>query len=532
MQQGLCPLPDEVLIENQPFFNELFDFGTETGSPYDETYVTYNFVQFMPLQQLMLDRYREDRPIPMCVRQKDLRFNQLGAYEYSMCSWRCMYEAVASNYQRYMFSHIASGRGIRLNFYGDFDMSMGDVDEESIQSGKCVNDAIREVYACLRIMINQQQQLNNADFADIEPDPLAILTYAHREGKQSAHVVFFLMLKPTARRHEKVPYKMFADVMDCRHFYYNVLLTSAKRHTHKRDNPLYFRIKGQDAYMCIMDPKVYRTNGLMRMIMCMKRDGRDVGRLTPDCGTKTRTCDHAATCVYHGPQPRLSMQEFCANEMRFVPRKKDGSPMDIDLLRIARIDNPDLKANAKGLHSDASMSALCHDEDSHAHTPVQRSRAPRQGMFESAAKVAIMEHIAFMLQHLTGYRCVFAGSMNQHSVTGGEGDMGLIASASLECMYKGKRENPQYTVDNVKTLKHSSNHIFYNAIINLPLPLVLVNCTSPKCEPFIANLKTTLGQAANNFRRLHVDFSSLPHELLDTYHKLVANYVRCFMYTF
>jgi len=556
-------LPPEMLTQNLPNYKKLFSLGENVeGCKHNAVYTAENDIGFLPRQHYVLDMAGvkdkktndnndadedtdeddilmenedddSDLKIPCWGRHKDGGSDRV--YEYTICSYRAIMKT------QFKYINMMLRLGIPLHFYADFDMSLKDIEQEEGGPVKNVGGAIKEAIESMKVVIKEEQErTRNPTFMSFDGKFTVSILYGHRDDKESAHVVFHM-----------TGLRMFEDVRHCGYFYYRIVMANNRRYATKKENPLYYKRAKTGEYSCIMDWQVYSKNRMFRHIGQVKQGSKPYpndGALFPECDSPTMVCT-SPTCIYHAYR-QIPETDFCANEIRFIPRNSGGVPFHVDKIKMAKIPNPFNKGSWLDAGKEESILTYITRSNTNSISPMfgnkQLSRAsgvadtndnnnnsnvsvvgtvahPLANVNEIAGqRMEIMSIIAAMLSRKTGYACQAKGCDPRVP----NREMGLIMSASRMCLYKGKRECSVYTSNTVKPEQHSSNHIFYNAVIDMPLPLVFVNCGNEGCRAFIESLKDEETRKRVNFERLVVDFSDTDEATQERYRNAVLRYMK------
>jgi len=557
-----------MLTKNLPRADVLFNLGTDIpGCKYNEVYTMDNFVSYLPRQYMVLnlakgmapdegsdddddddndkfDNNGNDLQIPIFGRQI---YGKDRGYEYTICSYRAIMKT------DFVYVNAMFRMGIPLHFYADFDLSIGEVEIETKDGEpivKNVASAMKEALECIDIVIKEEREVyKNPTFACFDGKYTVSVTYGHREAKESAHIIFHM-----------TGLRMFEDVMHCKYFYYKMLQVSNRRYpNNKRDNPLYFKKQKTGEYVCIMDSGVYTKNRMFRHVGQIKIKADPYpnnGALYPDCGSPTLVCRNP-TCIYHVYR-QISEFDFCINDARFIPRNSHGVPFMVERIKMPKLDNPDSRSSRNlfaaaavyGNQGDASLMNFLSGGSSSRRafeSPIMPSGMSlgglsdtnpadlsnsnfandnmRQGIVNASTlymmRRDIMNMIASMITAKTKYKCTFKDfnpkAKNQ--------EVGLITSDSLMCPYLGKRENPRYTPTNVVPVKHETNHIYYIVALNLPMPTVLINCSSPVCSPYVKELSKKDAKERLGFEHMKLNLDDLPEAVKEAYMERVVTYM-------
>jgi hypothetical protein len=578
-------LPDEMLSKNMPNARQMFSLGPNyPDCKFNEIYSMSNFVSYLPRQYMVLNMARgidndddsihedEDQSnedddddngsdtssactskhnytyqIPIFARS--LVNDKSKGYEYTVCSYR------AIRGTDFTMVNAMLCNGIPLHFYADFDLPLDEIEYDKKDGEpivKTVADAIKEALICIDAVIKEERETyKNPTFVNFDGKYTVSILYGHRDVKESAHVIFHF-----------TGLRMFENINHCRYFYYRMLLVSLRRYpNNKRDNPLYFKKRSTGEYLCIMDPSVYNQNKLFRLIGQVKAHAKpypNSGALFPDCGYHKMVCENP-TCIYHVYR-QISEFEFCLNDMRFIPRNCKGVPYLLEHLKMRKIENPDTRSSQRSLiaasaavYGNAGTSALInffsnsgasrvssnmtfdspfvsktlslagrtiHDEASNTNASiVVRNVANHEDLYN--LRRDIMHVIANMVTAITKQKCTFK-DFNPKVQTG---EVGLIASDSLMCPYYAKRCNSRYRPSDVVPMKHESNHIYYIGIIDVPMPKIMINCTSPVCGPYVKSLTNREFAEKEGFEHLRVNTDNVPEFLREAYGNMVSKYM-------
>lgn len=504
------------LTSSIPRYNEFFDWKPlVTNAKYDPVYTTQNFIEYLPLQKDVLDVVaRLDVNVPVFARQKAST-----ASEFTVCSYKAMME---TNPQ---FVYAMMIEGFPLHFYADFDLSL---DETGTQT-KNIVDAMTECIECMKIVITEEQQRGNASFCAFDGKFTLSLLYGHNPKKQSAHVVFHF-----------TGLRMFHDVHHCRYFYNKILVVTQRRHPTKQGNPMYYEHAGK--HVCIMDSSVYFKNKQFRLLGQRKNKPPYHGMLTPHCGTPELVCQ-SDQCIYHAFR-QFTVQDYCANDPRFIPRNAEGVPFTVDILTLQETDNIDLKRNAAICSSSSvSMGGLsAMFTGSNMSFPSAATRSPityQQSIVttgDNEHDIAtrarrVMHVVVTMLTIKTKNRCTlstFDVAKRPESC--------IVGADSMWCPYKYMQKKKGMPIqgrvnEETRTIEHKSNHIGYTVRMALPLPSVHVSCTDPDCQAFLASCKenstfSVAGNGSNEYARVRVDLSTISDEMQERYTEAVMAYMK------
>ena len=511
--------PDSAFTYSRPRYSELFSYEKKSDRPAatDDEYTTDNFVSWLPRQSMAFDVLSDtDLRIPIWARQKPDSKS-----EYTVCS----YKAMMNTKPCHIFALLA--KNYPLHFFADFDLPNKEEDATDGSSGstqRFIVPAMLEAEECIKIVLAGQIETNPA-FKSLDGKFTMSVVYAHKKKKQSAHVVYHLS-----------NLAMFKDIEHCRYFYNLVIQENNKRFPNKADNPLYFFENGE--YTCIMDWQVYSMNRLFRMAGQYKNDGKFQGMVAPYCGTDKMVCDNLE-CVVHAYH-QLSEQDYCANDMRFIPRNANDVPFIVDILTMPESLNPILKrnhANFALLNGNSNSNGVIIRENTVSRSPIMResttlSSNPAVPKADEQ-RYRIMRLIATIIATSTQSQCSF--TRFEKNAT----EFGLISSLDTMCPYKYKRcrannnfdcydkNGRKLRVDHDKQLaEHGSNHICYLAKILFPMPLVYISCPDEKCVGFrnSSNGLRTMNINGNGSAHATLNLSNISEELTERYMEMTNSY--------
>ena len=510
-----CPVPPHKLTQNQAHYETLYATGADVpGCRWNEVYSAANFRGFYPTQDLLIAQRDPALPVPV------FSFEKPNAHrKYTLCSYAAMMRHLRDAPEKHYYA--MHPPDVPLHFYCDFDLSADEIAPVH-QGQRSVHGAMGEFFACFDAAVARLRQ-TEPSWANCSGDYTVSILYAHKTGKQSAHVVVHL-----------AGLCMLASVAACLHLYAMVVTESLRRFPRTDDNPLFFRGLGGE-HKCILDKSVYSPWRNFRTVGSFKNKmnrAQIAGGLFPACPAWTPTAPGSgcadADCFYH-VHGRFRDVDFLANDSTFIPRLASGAPCVPQLLAVPEVANPLLKKNARAVRAAANQNSsilsafpLFASSNSNSSatsssggagarsagslvvTPVSRtaSLASPAAAGDRTMRGHCFRLIAQIVGAVTGSACDTAGGGTD------DADTVLVTSSGFDCPYAYRTKHPHADRDAVGQMhRHRHNHVCFLATIDLPLPRVSCRCSDSDCRDFLERHK----------RYVPLDVEAAPQSLLVAY---------------
>jgi hypothetical protein len=481
------------------------------GCKWNAVYTTLGIGEMYPRQIMMIESRDPNIRVPVFSFEK-----ADGGRRYHICSYAAMMAYLRSTEFKHWYSMLPPDA--ELHFFCDFDLSEDEIAPEHLGQ-RSVHGAMREFLECLDLVI-ARLRAKEPSWANYDGQYTVGLLYAHKTGKQSAHLVIHM-----SGSH------MLASVKDCNHLYAMIVSESLQRHVRMEDNPMFF-LDVDGSFKCIFDKTVYSPWRNFRLVGATKNKAdrtKIAGGLYPAC--PSWSADNPGSgctdpdCFYH-VHGNFTDADFLSNEPTFIPRLASGAPGLPCPLHVPDHENPLLKKNGYRSQRDAGGasdlrsvfpvgSRGTESNGSLFSTPVSRSASLGSVMPQTpnlGRRALCLSRIADIVGYVTGHSCRIARGNNEE-----DPDTALVISTGNECPYAYRQKHPHVDQTVIgKMHPHKHNHVCFLVTIDLPLPRVSCRCTDPHCRQML------------EVRKCYVplDIASVTAELAQAYLTAAEEYLR------
>jgi len=408
-----------------------------------------------------------------------------GKRQYFLCSHRQYFTCVKAMIPHYRNCYEMVQENCPCNGYIDIDKAHTSAEiNNSDNLDKNVDNAFAELLICMEDLIKSKSVTDKDwqfDFCDVRINT----SISDSNKKQSRHIVFHF---PDDR--------MFNSLEDAGRFFKDCVEYSVIRNNgggggggeEERDqmkSPIFYktmvtdRTVGKDgdkieSVESMIDRSVYNKNRNMRSIMnCKSFDVKNMPQkpfLIPKCNHIDPPHTSLADCPYSQITEKLeNIPEslFMANSIMFIPlNKATGEPVPIKKLQWpTSLFDLDKEKNARKSAMVGQKRLKLSDGKNEKEMEYETQFEENEELREIHRK--LRNHLANSISDKIGPLYPFDGVKSIHD-----------DGSNFSLVYRGYRSCPY---DKNKG-SHKSNHVFFNALLSYPYPVVFIKCLDEECK--------------------------------------------------